>query len=38
VAQSPDSTYGLTALGREAYQALRPLARWSERWAEELEA
>lgn len=38
VGQLPDTSYGLTPLGREAYQALRPLARWSERWAEELEA
>lgn len=38
VAQQPDTSYGLTPLGREAYEALRPLARWSERWAEELEA
>lgn len=38
VAQLPDTSYALTPLGRDAYQALRPLARWSERWAEELEA
>jgi DNA-binding HxlR family transcriptional regulator len=38
VEQLPDASYGLTALGQEAYQALRPLARWSERWAEALEA
>jgi DNA-binding HxlR family transcriptional regulator len=38
VAQLPDTTYELTGLGREAYQALRPLARWSERWADELGA
>jgi DNA-binding HxlR family transcriptional regulator len=34
VAQDPDGGYALTPLGQEAYQALRPLVRWSARWAE----
>ncbi|MFC6015253.1 winged helix-turn-helix transcriptional regulator [Plantactinospora solaniradicis] len=38
VAQRPDSTYALTELGRGAYEALRPLVRWSDRWATELTA
>jgi DNA-binding HxlR family transcriptional regulator len=33
VAQRPDTTYSLTELGRSAYQALRPLIRWSDQWA-----
>ncbi|MFY1689611.1 winged helix-turn-helix transcriptional regulator [Plantactinospora sp. WMMB782] len=36
VHQGPDSAYALTELGRAAYEALRPLVRWSERWAAEL--
>ncbi len=36
--QLPDSRYALTPLGRRAYQALRPLVRWSQEWAEELDA
>jgi DNA-binding HxlR family transcriptional regulator len=34
--QLPDSRYALTPLGRRAYQALLPLVRWSDDWAEEL--
>lgn len=30
--------YALTALGKDAYRALRPLIGWSTRWAEELDA
>lgn len=33
VDQQPDTTYALTDLGRGAYQALRPLVRWSDAWA-----
>ncbi|WP_308288791.1 winged helix-turn-helix transcriptional regulator [Streptomyces humicola] len=33
VHQLPDSRYALTPLGQEAYQALRPLVRWADRWA-----
>ena len=33
VAQQPDTTYVLTELGRGAFQALRPLIRWSGEWA-----
>jgi DNA-binding HxlR family transcriptional regulator len=36
VAQQPDTAYTLTDLGRSVYQALRPLARWSEAWASAL--
>jgi DNA-binding HxlR family transcriptional regulator len=36
VYQLPDSRYALTPLGRQAYEALAPLIRWSEQWAEEL--
>ena len=36
VAQQPDTAYMLTDLGRGAYQALRPLARWSDAWASAL--
>ena len=31
--QADDSGYALTPLGEEACQALRPLVRWSDRWA-----
>jgi DNA-binding HxlR family transcriptional regulator len=34
--QLPDSRYALTPLGHRAYQALRPLTRWSHEWSEEL--
>jgi DNA-binding HxlR family transcriptional regulator len=37
VAQNEDGRYELTVLGREAHEALRPLARWSDRWASRLE-
>jgi DNA-binding HxlR family transcriptional regulator len=37
VQQHPDSGYALTPLGRDAYQALRPLVRWSTRWADQLQ-
>ncbi|MFY1617173.1 winged helix-turn-helix transcriptional regulator [Micromonospora sp. WMMD736] len=36
VAQQPDTAYTLTDLGRGAYQALRPLVRWSHAWASAL--
>ena len=36
VQQQPDTSYALTPLGRDAYQALRPLVRWSTRWADQL--
>ncbi|MEU8329150.1 hypothetical protein [Micromonospora sp. NPDC048839] len=36
VAQLPDTAYTLTDLGRGAYQALRPLVRWSDVWASAL--
>ena len=38
VEQQPDTSYALTPLGRDAYQALRPLVRWSTRWADQLGA
>ena len=37
VAQQPDAAYTLTDLGHGAYQALRPLARWSDAWASALD-
>jgi len=37
VAQNGDGRYELTGLGQEAHEALRPLARWSDRWATSLE-
>ena len=36
VAQQPDAAYTLTDLGRGAFQALRPLVRWSHAWASAL--
>lgn len=36
VEQAPDGQYALTALGKDAYRALRPLVRWSDGWAAEL--
>ncbi|MFI5693887.1 winged helix-turn-helix transcriptional regulator [Kribbella sp. NPDC051586] len=30
-----DRRYELTELGADVYRALRPLIRWSERWADE---
>lgn len=36
VEQLPDTSYALSALGQDAYQALRPLVRWSSHWAAEL--
>ena len=38
VEQCPNTSYALTPLGRDAYQALRPLVRWSARWADQLHA
>ncbi|MEU6559653.1 winged helix-turn-helix transcriptional regulator [Nocardia nova] len=38
VEQHPDTTYGLTELGRSAHRALRPLVRWSAEWAETISA
>jgi DNA-binding HxlR family transcriptional regulator len=37
IEQRADTTYALAVLGRDAYQALRPLVRWSARWAEHLD-
>jgi DNA-binding HxlR family transcriptional regulator len=37
VEQHPDTSYALTALGHGAYQALRPLVRWSTHWADQLQ-
>lgn len=36
VAQRPDGRYELTELGADVYRSLRPLMRWSQRWAAEL--
>jgi DNA-binding HxlR family transcriptional regulator len=36
IEQLADSSYTLTPLGRDAYQSLRPLIRWSEKWAADL--
>ena len=36
VHQLPDRRYALTPLGEEAYESLRPLVRWSDRWAASL--
>ncbi|MGJ5751014.1 HxlR family transcriptional regulator [Streptomyces puniciscabiei] len=36
VTQRDGTEYSLTPLGTEAYTALRPLVRWSSRWAEAL--
>ncbi len=36
VEQAPHTSYALTPLGREAYQALRPHIRWWTRWADRL--
>lgn len=33
-----ENGYGLTALGRELIEAMRPLHRWADRWAAGLEA
>jgi DNA-binding HxlR family transcriptional regulator len=33
VVQRPDKAYALTELGDGAFQALRPLIRWSNQWA-----
>ena len=38
VQQLADSSYVLTALGREAHQALLPLDAWAQRWATEVGA
>jgi DNA-binding HxlR family transcriptional regulator len=38
LAQRPDGRYELTALGADVYHSLRPLIRWSKRWAAELAA
>jgi DNA-binding HxlR family transcriptional regulator len=35
VEQHPNTSYALTPLGRDAYQSLRPLVRWSARWADQ---
>ncbi len=36
VEQRENSHYALTPLGEEAHVALRPLVRWSDRWATQL--
>ncbi|MFF3912392.1 winged helix-turn-helix transcriptional regulator [Streptomyces sp. NPDC001852] len=36
VTQQDGTEYSLTPLGTEAHSALRPLVRWSSRWAETL--
>lgn len=36
IEQLADASYTLAPLGRGAYQALRPLVRWSAKWAENL--
>ncbi len=36
VHQTPGGPYRLTAIGEDAYQALRPLVSWSAGWAEAL--
>lgn len=36
VEQTEEGAYALTALGQEAVDALRPLVRWSDRWADDL--
>jgi DNA-binding HxlR family transcriptional regulator len=38
VEQQPDTSYALSALGHDACRALRPLVRWSSRWADHMEA
>jgi DNA-binding HxlR family transcriptional regulator len=38
VARHPDGSYQLTELGVDACEALRPLNRWSERWAAAIDA
>jgi DNA-binding HxlR family transcriptional regulator len=38
VHQTPENLYALTSLGQDAHEALRPLSRWSDRWAESLDA
>ncbi|SNS61664.1 transcriptional regulator, HxlR family [Actinomadura mexicana] len=37
VHQTPENLYALTELGRDAREALRPLSRWSDRWAAALD-
>ncbi|MEU0569474.1 helix-turn-helix domain-containing protein [Nonomuraea sp. NPDC005983] len=36
IRQADDRRYALTSLGEDAYQALRPLVQWSQRWADTL--
>jgi DNA-binding HxlR family transcriptional regulator len=36
VEQLPDARYALSQLGQDAFLALRPLVRWSDRWAADL--
>ncbi|MEV3925344.1 winged helix-turn-helix transcriptional regulator [Actinomadura coerulea] len=38
VRRTPENLYELTELGRDAREALRPLSRWSDRWAAALDA
>lgn len=37
VHQTGESHYALTTLGREAFDALRPLVSWADRWAASLD-
>lgn len=37
VRRTPENLYELTELGRDAREALRPLSRWSDRWAAALD-
>ncbi|GGQ04913.1 DNA-binding HxlR family transcriptional regulator [Actinomadura coerulea] len=37
VRRTPENLYALTELGRDAREALRPLSRWSDRWAAALD-
>ncbi|SFQ11881.1 MULTISPECIES: winged helix-turn-helix transcriptional regulator [Actinomadura] len=38
VHKTPENLYALTDLGRDVHEALRPLSRWSDRWAESFDA
>lgn len=37
VEQLPDTSYTLTAMGEDAYRALRPLTRWADQWSSQLD-
>jgi DNA-binding HxlR family transcriptional regulator len=38
IARRPDETYGLTPLGADLRRSLAPLARWADRWGDQLRA